>query len=242
MELRVMRALVPGMGSGDWRKSVDRLSSLIRGCQRQLKREGLSEEKTLLYRQRAFRLNLLLVAHVSRLQDSALAAQILDSVVHEAADSDAHLLSAAARLYLQLGSIQDAERLFVRVEKAVPKDDKIAVMNRALYAVATGKWEAARAMFAAIYTDHPERIAAGNNMAICDLYMGSPQAMLNSLQQIMTASPTAAGTSESLVFNYCTGLDLHYDGPRLREAKTKKMVEVGMWAGDGFDMSSFKHQ
>ncbi|KAJ1965850.1 hypothetical protein GGI12_000479 [Dipsacomyces acuminosporus] len=245
-ELRVMRALVPGMGSGDVHTSIDRLNALIRGCQKQLQREGLSEEKALLFKQRLFRLNLLLIAHLARLRDSALAAQILDGLVQAAAGTngqrDPHLLSAAARLYLQLGNVQEAERLFVEVEKCVPKEDKAALMNRALYAVATGKWDVARSMFATIFADHPERIAAGNNMAICDLYLGNPQAMLNSLQQLMTSSPTAAGTSESLVFNYCTGLDLHYDGPKLRDAKIKKMVEVGMWAGDGFDMGSFKHQ
>ncbi|KAJ2849195.1 hypothetical protein J3B02_003826 [Coemansia erecta] len=113
-------------------------------------------------------------------------------------------------------------------------------MNRALFAVAGGKWENARDLFANIYSEYPDRVAAGNNSSICELYLGSPQAMLNGLQQIMVALPTAAGTSEELVFNYCSGLDLHYDGNRLREAKIKKLIDVATWAGDGFDISSLK--
>ncbi|KAJ2802515.1 hypothetical protein H4R20_003248, partial [Coemansia guatemalensis] len=124
--------------------------------------------------------------------------------------------------------------------RIVSKDDVLAQMNRALYAVATEKWEVARDAFTAIHRDHSERIAAANNAAICELYLGSPQAMLNSLQQLMVESPAAAGAAEVLVFNYCSGLDLHYDGAKLREAKAKKMIEVGMWAGDGFDTNSFK--
>ncbi|KAJ2013701.1 hypothetical protein GGI06_003748 [Coemansia sp. S85] len=223
-ELRVLRAQVPGPAYGAWTVSVDRLSALLRGCRRGMERE------------REFRVSLMLLRCVVEMGDSGAAAQILEGL-----DSDDPLvLSAAARMHLQLGGIPAAERLFVRVEGMVDKDDKLTLMNRALYAVAAGKWETAREMFAKVQAAHPEHLAAGNNLALCDLYLGQPQSMLNGLQSLMSEAPAAAGTSEELVFNYCTGLDLHYDGARLRDAKAKKLVEVATWAGDGFDTASFK--
>ncbi|KAJ2005046.1 hypothetical protein GGI04_000838 [Coemansia thaxteri] len=240
-ELRVLRAQAPGLAHGSWGVSIDRLSALLRGCRRAAATKVAEDEQDdeLVYKQRGFHITLLIIGCIVKMHDSALATQVLDRLVSES-PPDPLLLSAAARLYLQLGGISSAERLFVQVEGLATKDDKVTLMNRALYAVAAGKWDSAREMFAKIHADHPERVAAANNMALCDLYLGNPQAMLNGLKQLMAAAPTAAGTSELLVFNYCTGLDLHYDGPRLRDAKVKKMVEVATWAGDGFDTDSFK--
>ncbi|KAJ2824794.1 hypothetical protein FBU31_003896 [Coemansia sp. 'formosensis'] len=229
-ELRVLRAQVPGLARGAWLTCVDRLSALLRGCQR---KAAAADEGA--YGQRVFRITLLLLRCVVELRDSSLAAQLLDQL-----PEDALVLSAAARMYLQLGGIPSAERLFVRVEGLVPKDDLLTLMNRALYAVAAGKWDTARDMFAKLVAAHPDLLAAGNNLALCDLYLGHPQAMLNGLQALMAEAPAMAGTSEELVFNYCTGLDLHYDGVKLRDAKAKKLVEVATWAGDGFDTASFK--
>ncbi|KAJ1668016.1 hypothetical protein IW140_002449 [Coemansia sp. RSA 1813] len=240
-ELRLLRAHVPGVAHGMWTESISRLCALQRGCHRVLSKEN-NEDKTTLYRQRMFRLMLMISGCAIKLDDFALAVQTLDQLLTEDPSLDPRLTSAVARTYLQMGAIPAAEKLFVKIEKSVPKDDKIVLMNRAFYAVATGKWDIARDMFARVFADHPDRIAAGNNAAVCDLYLGNPQAMLNALQQLMVTSPTAAGTAEELVFNYCTGLDLHYDGSKLREAKIKKMIEVGMWAGDNFDMRSFKIQ
>ncbi|KAJ2548276.1 hypothetical protein EV175_004891 [Coemansia sp. RSA 1933] len=242
-ELRLLRARIPGIAHGDWTESISRLCALQRGCHRVLLAipDGTDSDRANLYKQRVFRISLMIAGCAIKLGDSELAVQTLDRLLVEE-PADPQLMSAVARTYLQLGGIPAAEKLFVRIEKTVSKDDKLVLMNRALYAVATSKWDIARDMFARVFADHPDRIAAGNNAAVCDLYLGSPQAMLNSLQQLMVISPTAAGTAEELVFNYCTGLDLHYDGSKLREAKIKKMIEVGMWAGDSFDMRSFKIQ
>ncbi|KAJ2822008.1 hypothetical protein IWW50_004402 [Coemansia erecta] len=238
-ELRVLRAQCPGLARDDWPLSIERLSALERACQRRIDK-GKEVE---LNQQRVFRLHLMLATCSLHLKDAALATHILTSLARTN-NGDARLLSGVARVYLQLGCITEAEQLFMRVEKSVPADDKLAQMNRALYAVATGKWEVARDLFTTCCSgDSPEqRVAAANNAAVCEVYLGNPQSMLNQLQTLMESSPTAAGTSDELVFNYCTGLDLHYDGTRLREAKTKKMIEVGTWAGDGFNTSSFKIQ
>ncbi|KAJ2743910.1 hypothetical protein GGI20_003386 [Coemansia sp. BCRC 34301] len=230
-DLRVLRAQAPGLAHGAWIVSADRLSALLRACQR-----ALPSDRDV-WGQRVFRVTMILIRVLAEMRDSALAVRLLDQVL--CGCDDALLLSVAARLLLQLGAVPDAERLFVRVEALAP-GDALALMNRALYAVAGGKWSTARGLFADVAERHPDRLAPANNSALCDLYLGDPQAMLDALQRLMAAAPAAAGTSEELVRNYCTGLDLHYDAARLRDAKAKKLVDVATWAGDGFDETSFK--
>ncbi|KAJ2713164.1 hypothetical protein H4R19_002388 [Coemansia spiralis] len=237
-ELRVLRARIPGLAHGDWHLAIERLCALARACQR---RAGAGGSEAELDQQRAFRMQLLVAGCAVKLRDAELATETVGRLAR-AASGDALVLSAAARLLLQLGAAAPAEKLFVAAERLVDREDELAQTNRALYAVAAGRWEDARALFAAVHAAHPDNIAAANNAAVCELYLGHPQTMLNALQQLMVAAPAAAGTSEELVFNYCTGLDLHYDGAKLHAAKTKKMIEVGMWAGDGFDTASFKLQ
>ncbi|KAJ1897412.1 hypothetical protein LPJ66_003389, partial [Kickxella alabastrina] len=249
-ELRLLRAQAPGM-LGEWAVVCDRLSSLLRGCQRALlppappapsapsAPSASSDDSRALWEHRVRRISLLLVGCAMRMGDPGLATGILEAVAGwglQSAGADPRLLSAVARVHLQLGSVPEAERLFLQVERQVP-GDRMVHMNRALFSVAMGKWESARDSFAAVVDGRPEEaVAAANNLALCQLYLGSPQLMLQSLQQLMVAAPTAAGTAEELVFNYCSGLDLQYDGARLRDAKIKKIVDVATWAGDAFDM------
>ncbi|KAJ2450561.1 hypothetical protein EV183_004201 [Coemansia sp. RSA 2336] len=238
-ELRILRALLPARAHQDWLLTVERLSALTRACQRR------SHDP--LYRERTFRLQLLTIGACLRLKGGTeLALSMLNRLLASCAD-DPRVVSGAARIYLQLGCLEQANRLFANVEALVlDKDDKLLLMNRAFGAVAAGKWEHAKQLFASVVDlsgDQPvdaDRISAANNLALCELYLGNPQAMLNMLQHLMVSLPAAAGTSEELVFNYCTGLDLHYDGAKLRDAKAKKISEVAIWAGDGFDTASFK--
>ncbi|KAJ2725365.1 hypothetical protein H4R23_004154, partial [Coemansia sp. Cherry 401B] len=120
----------------------------------------------------------------------------------------------------------------------------LLLMNRAMYAVAAGKWAVARDLFARVASDPlgEPHVAAANNAAVCELFLGSPQRMLAQLQLLMADSPTAAGSAAELVFNYCTALDLLHDGPALLAEKSRKIADVATWAGDGFDTSAFKMQ
>ncbi|KAJ2369877.1 hypothetical protein H4S02_000362 [Coemansia sp. RSA 2611] len=231
-ELRVLRAQLPGLAHGDWRRTCERVCALLRACER---RAGDANA------QRRFRLQMLLAGAVLRLRDAALAAALLARL--DAAD-DPRVLSACARLHLQLGSLPHAELLFRRVEARVPADDKLLLMNRAMYAVAAGKWAVARDLFARVASDPlgEPHVAAANNAAVCELFLGSPQRMLAQLQLLMADSPTAAGSAAELVFNYCTALDLLHDGPALLAEKSRKIADVATWAGDGFDTSAFKMQ
>ncbi|KAJ2684329.1 hypothetical protein GGH99_004088, partial [Coemansia sp. RSA 1285] len=155
-ELRLLRAQAPGVAAGDWAESIARLSALQRGCSRVLSRPGgdgdaSGEERIVLNRRRVFRLSLMIAACAANLGDSSVAVQTLDQLLPADSnddESDVRLLSAAARLYLQLGGIAAAERLFLRVENIAPKDDKLVLMNQAFYAVATAKWDVARDLFA----------------------------------------------------------------------------------------------
>ncbi|KAJ1723662.1 hypothetical protein LPJ61_005805, partial [Coemansia biformis] len=113
-ELRTLRARIPGLAHGDWHLSIERLSALARGCQRRAGRSRGDDAE--LNQQRAFRMNLLVAGCAIKLRDAELAAGILGRLVR-AAGEDALLLSAAARLSLQLGSTAQAEKLFVAAER-----------------------------------------------------------------------------------------------------------------------------
>ncbi|KAJ2852384.1 hypothetical protein IWW36_000271 [Coemansia brasiliensis] len=240
-ELRMLRARLPGLAHDNWILTIELLSALTRACQR--------HSNDPLYQERMFRLQLLTIGSCLRIRGGTeLALSLLSRLLSSALD-DPRVMSGAARIYLQLGCLERANELFDKVEMLVQaKDDKLLLMNRAFCAVAMGKWDQARELFASVVDLSDEekqlvdadRIPAANNLALCELYLGNPQSMLNMLQHLMVSLPAAAGTSEELVFNYCTGLDLHYDGAKLRDAKTKKISEVATWAGDGFDTASFK--
>lgn len=240
-ELRILWAQLPGWCQEDWLASIDRLLELKKAQANANNNNNNSDQQ-----KRSFRVTLLLVSNAIRLDDFELATEFLSQLSAAAAadddddgngddDDDPQLLSSIARLCLQMGALAEAERLFVRVETMIPRTDQMALMNRALYAVALGKWESAHAKFSQLAAG----VAARNNRAVCELYLGDPQKLLQELDQLMGEEPLVAGTSEEVVFNYCTGLDLLKDGAGLRDAKVKKLCEVGMWAGDGFDTSSF---
>ncbi|ORX70898.1 hypothetical protein DL89DRAFT_292470 [Linderina pennispora] len=225
-ELRLLRACL-----GAPAQCIARLSVLLRGCRRRQQKITDGSEMAA-NGARMFRLSLLLAG-----QAMLLKGRNADNADSGFADRDNQPIAS-------LGNVQAAERQFVKVESLVPASDRLAVMNRALFAMATGKWAAAKQLFASVNEGAPPDtcVAANNNMALCELYLGSPSEMLASLQKTMAGAPTGAGTAEPVVFNYCTGLDLHYDGARLRDMKARTMAEVGKWAGDGFDVAAFKMQ
>ncbi|KAJ2380903.1 hypothetical protein GGI23_007699, partial [Coemansia sp. RSA 2559] len=179
-ELRLLRARIPGAAHDDWAESAARLCALLRGCRRVL--PSAVGERAMRYTRRVFRVSLMITTCAMRLGDCALAVQMLDRLL--VGSDDPRLISAVARTYLQLGAVPAAERLFISVEK-LAAGDAIVLVNRAMFAVATGKWDVARDLFARVFADHPDRIAVGNNAAICDLYLGNPQAMLSALQHLM---------------------------------------------------------
>ncbi|KAJ1933357.1 hypothetical protein EC988_009146, partial [Linderina pennispora] len=188
-ELRLLRACL-----GAPAQCIARLSVLLRGCRRRQQKITDGSEMAA-NGARMFRLSLLLAGQAMLLKDAMLTTQILDSLTET---TNPLLLSAVARVHLQLGNVQAAERQFVKVESLVPASDRLAVMNRALFAMATGKWAAAKQLFASVNEGAPPDtcVAANNNMALCELYLGSPSEMLASLQKTMAGAPTGAGTAE----------------------------------------------
>ncbi|OMJ14133.1 hypothetical protein AYI70_g5725 [Smittium culicis] len=79
-----------------------------------------------------------------------------------------------------------------------------------------------------------------NNLAICDLYLGNVPAMLMLLSKVMSEYPSSAGVDESLVYNYCSGVELGCSGNWQKSLKIQKTVDVSQWAGDGFDTAMLK--
>ncbi|KAF9978842.1 hypothetical protein BGZ73_000113 [Actinomortierella ambigua] len=160
---------------------------------------------------------------------------------------DINLHSGLGRLYLQLGDLEQAAKVFENVEAMVnalsgsPSHAHFSLqvlMNKAFLAVSQGHWVAAKHAFEQVLLVEPENLAVSNNLAVCELYMGMLNEAIPRLQGLMFAYPTSAGISELLVFNLATLYELRSDGSF--NQKQQLMLEVSKWAGDQFNTSMFK--
>ncbi|KAJ1843699.1 hypothetical protein LPJ73_005407 [Coemansia sp. RSA 2703] len=224
LALRLLRALAPS----DKRISLDRLAAIRRALVRKGDKAAYGVGCVTL-----------LEAHCAlRLRDAPLVFECLERVRFPGTEGqDPNVLSFTGRMHLQFGDIVKAEKLFEEAERCAAPGDQIVLMNRALLAVAGGRWDVAREQFAQV-----AGLSAAANRAVCELYLGDPQGMLDEMLKLMVEMPAVAGTAEPLVFNYCAALELHYDGRRLAEAKAKKLVDVATWAPDAFDVAALKLQ
>ncbi|KAJ1725217.1 hypothetical protein LPJ53_000546, partial [Coemansia erecta] len=119
-----------------------------------------------------------------RLRDAPLVFECLECIRFPGTEGpDPKVLSLIGRVHLQFGD-------------TVP-------MNRALLAVAGEKWDVARETFGQV-----AGLCAAANRAVCELYLGDPQGMLDEMLKLMVEMPAVAGTAEPLVFNYCAALKL----------------------------------
>ncbi|KAF9586025.1 Trafficking protein particle complex subunit 12 [Lunasporangiospora selenospora] len=161
---------------------------------------------------------------------------------------DINFHSGLGRLYLQLGDLECAERVFKKVESLVqgqaadsPEFRHLQLqltMNRALLAVTQGQWQDAKTAFEEVLTQEPENLAAANNLAACELYAGKLNDAIPRLEGLMFAYPKSAGTSGPLVFNLATLYELRTEGSM--NQKQRMVIEVSKWAGDQFNVGMFK--
>ncbi|PVV01393.1 hypothetical protein BB560_004186 [Smittium megazygosporum] len=139
------------------------------------------------------------------------------------------------------GFISKSHELFSKV-RGLEGQSELDNMNWAFYYVAIGDWKQAKEAFEGIArsSESGTNYAAANNAAVCGFYLGNVPLMLQDLDKIMQEMPSIAGTDETLVFNYCSAVELACGGSWQRSLKVKKVIDVGQWAGDGFDIKVFK--
>ncbi|KAF9982265.1 Trafficking protein particle complex subunit 12 [Mortierella antarctica] len=249
-ELFVLKARLQGY-LGDIPEAIDQLYDLIMHCK---KFEAICRvsDDTVGVRQWqdiTGQLHLMVLNYLVEIKDYPAATRHARDLAKKYSQ-DINFRSGLGRLYLQLGDVDRADKEFKELEDFVkshlehhsPTEQahfKLQLtMNEALLAVTQGRWLAAKSAFEEVLVQEPENLAATNNLAVCELYAGQLNDAIPRIEKLMFAYPTSAGTSEALVFNMATLFELRTEGSMRR--KQQMMVEVAKWAGDQFNVSTFK--
>ncbi|PVU85158.1 hypothetical protein BB559_007174 [Furculomyces boomerangus] len=243
-ELVLLRAHIPMLTSNDIDLAINRICELIELNENNMlyisPKITQKDQKDLVTKNRSKQLEVNLVGLLLNEKNYDLAIDVLEKQSRRD-PKNTQIMSFLGRVYLQAGCISKAYSSFVTVSEMIP-NDIVNSTNWGYYNVALGNWEQAKESFsnAINYQDGDANYSLINNIAVCDLYMGNAPVMLQNLQRVMQEMPSTAGTDEALIFNYCSAVELGCSGSWQQSLKIQKMIDVGQWAGDGFDTSVFK--
>ncbi|KAF9964567.1 hypothetical protein BGZ70_006261 [Mortierella alpina] len=249
-ELFVLKARLQGY-LGDIPEAIDQLYDLIIHCKKFEAICGVSDDTVGVrqWQDITGQLHLMVLNYLVEMKDFPAATRHARDLAKKYSQ-DINFRSGLGRLYLQLGDVDRADKEFKELEDFVKghlehhsateqAHFKLQLtMNEALLAVTQGRWLAAKSAFEEVLVQEPENLAATNNLAVCELYAGHLNDAIPRIEKLMFAYPTSAGTSEALVFNMATLYELRTEGSLRR--KQQMMVEVAKWAGDQFNVSTFK--
>ncbi|KAJ8656236.1 hypothetical protein O0I10_008030 [Lichtheimia ornata] len=212
--------------------SLERLTMLAVQC----KKKG--------WKQRQVQVYLVLATQFIEINDYASAASTMDMVrKHFDAENNVDILSALGRLYLQLGDVERAEKMYSQIEQRQEKTPAIEEMikvNRAFLCIAKGEWSQAAEILQAVLQANKDNLLAMNNLAVCQVYLGQLGSALDLLSIMTTDNPTSAGTCATALMNICTLFELRYDSAT--EKKVELMKQVSRWVGDSFQVDCLKLQ
>jgi len=183
----------------------------------------------------------------------AQAIQLLALVVHDYPD-DIVLLSAIARIYLQMGNTTAANSLFDHVEQFIRQkypgddcdnDDKLKKQtlillntNRGYQALALGAFSQATTCFEKVLTYDKNNAMAVNNLSLGWLYSGHLQTAIKCLEDFINADMQLNLRHEVNIVNLCTLYDLACHDSTAK--KRNLLVRVAPYLSDNFDLTAFK--
>ncbi|PVU96039.1 hypothetical protein BB561_001428 [Smittium simulii] len=239
-ELCLLRASLPNYSNKDLDTSINRFCELIQfNKNKKFWLPATSVEPEILAslcKTRSVQLLVNLVGLLLLEKSYTLAIDLIQEEIAESKD-DVILLSFFGRC----GYISKAYSAFKSVCE-LDNQSELDTMNWAYYYVSVGDWKQAKLFFGEALKFHSNDLnyTLANNEAICEFYLGNIPGMLQSLEKIMQEMPSAAGTDESLVYNYCSAVELACSGSWQKSLKVQKIIDVGQWAGDGFNTKVFK--
>lgn len=106
------------------------------------------------------------------MKDYSAAATTMELVLDKS-DQNMDVLSSLGRLYLQMGDIQSANRMFEQLEQKSEANKEAVDTNKAFSLIAQGEWSQARDVLLQIYQQNHENLVVLNNLAICEIYLGN---------------------------------------------------------------------
>jgi len=241
-ELRVLWANLPG-----WMKhqntSIERITLLALECQKI--QQGNAKEDMTVWKKREVSLYIMLANFLLEIKDFPLTISVMSKIVRTFSSEekpDADVVCSLGRLYLQLGNIQEAKKVFKALDGQADNDPSIhrlVKMNTALCHIAAADWKLAKDNLQVIVDANPSDFEAVNNLGVCLLYLGELDAAIAMMENLIsTAKDQAHRLMEQAVFNLCTLYELRSD--TAMEKKVAKLQQLHAYVGDAFHVESFK--
>ncbi|CAO3666713.1 unnamed protein product [Rhizopus stolonifer] len=213
------------------RLTLERLTMLAAKCKKMQKNDPV-------WIHREIQTYLVLATHWIAIHDYSAAASTMELILSKSPDH-IDILSGLGRLYLQMGDIESAERMFRRMEHLVKEDETIKI-NEAFTLISKGEWKQARDLLQQAYNSNNENLLVMSNLAACEIYLGNLDKAIGILKNLTVKNPTSAGTCEIALQNLCTLYELRYEDSV--EKKVEVMKQVARWAGDSFQPACLKLQ
>ncbi|KAG2234640.1 hypothetical protein INT48_003448 [Thamnidium elegans] len=215
--------------------ALERITMLAVYCKKmQLK----DVDQVSLWQRREVQTYLVLATHWINIRDYSSAAATMQLILTKLPDH-IDVLSSLGRLYLQMGDLNSANRMFDRIQETDATAEAIKT-NKAFTLMAQGEWLQARDILQQVYEYNKDNLLVMNNLAVCEVYLGNLVKSIEILETLTENNPTSAGTCETAVLNMCTLYELRYEDAT--EKKIEVMKQVARWAGDSFQADCIKLQ
>ncbi|KAI9485905.1 MAG: hypothetical protein EXX96DRAFT_24647 [Benjaminiella poitrasii] len=240
-ELRILHAILPSYLKYP-ALTLERLSLLAIYCQKLSSRAKADSQ--MIWKYRELQTYLVLATHWIHLKDYKAAASTMQYILTRNNEDDVDIISSLGRLYLHIGDLSSANKMFGRVEEICKGKKEIVKeaieMNQAFAFMSQGKWLQARDILQQLYNINHDNLLAINNLAVCEVYLGNLVKAIELLENLTLDNPTSAGTCETAIMNMCTLYELRHEDST--EKKIQVMKQVARWAGDSFQPDCIKLQ
>ncbi|CAO3651555.1 unnamed protein product [Mucor hiemalis] len=237
-ELRVLWGTLPALLKYPT-ITLERITILAVYCKKMQKKYP---EQIELWRHREIQTYLVLATQWIGIKDYTAAASTMELILTKVPD-EIDILSSLGRLYLQMGDIASANRMFERMEEKYGSNEATEVAlkaNRAFVHMAQGEWASARDILQQVYELNNGNLLVMNNLAVCEVYLGNLVKAIQILETLTVDNPTSAGICETAIMNMCTLYELRFEDSTQR--KIEIMKQVAGWAGDSFQPDCIKLQ
>ncbi|KZV68226.1 hypothetical protein PENSPDRAFT_653361 [Peniophora sp. CONT] len=236
---------------------ADSLGVLLKRCRTQGRRARHAADRTM-WRERGARVALIAASRAVEAKDYASAISLLQPLLSQP-DFDSpgadktqsrevgwELRTAVARVYLQAGLLDEAEKEFARAAAVEGAPESSKTMGQALLACARGEWDKAEELLASIVLQgsvdaegkEEENFAAVNDLAVALLAQGKIKTGIEVLERALKKSPGSLAMAEPFLFNLSTLYELR--SAVAADKKRELLLEVAKWSGDGLRVTCLK--
>lgn len=148
--------------------ALERITMLAVYCKKMQRKD---KEHVSVWERRELQTYLVLATHWIGIKDYSAAATTIQLILTKVPDH-IDLLSSLGRLYLQMGDLKSANKMFDRIKETDATAEAIKT-NKAFTFMAQGEWLQARDILEKVYESNKENLLVMNNLAVCEVYLGN---------------------------------------------------------------------